>query len=88
MSCRSPKTKERQNKVIVVGTNNKSNGPYLVKLGYRARSTNNQVVFGINTKKIGIWLNKGVRLKSKVSWVLGLLSLADAERVKKLKLKK
>jgi ribosomal protein S16 len=82
------RSKNNVSKLIVVGFNNyKVNGGYLEKLGSIGTLCSNlnnslktQVVCSINLRRLGFWLNKGALLKSKVSWLVGLLSVNDKNK--------
>jgi len=82
------RSKNNVSKLIVVGYNtSKVNGGYIEKLGSIgtiATELNNnlktQVICSINLRRLGFWLNKGAFIKSKVSWLVGLLSLNDKSK--------
>ena len=82
------RSKNNVSKLIVVGYNTfKVNGGYIEKLGsigtiYTELNNNlkTQVICSINLRRLGFWLNKGAFIKSKVSWLVGLLSLNDKNK--------
>ena len=82
------RSKNNVSKLIVVGYNtSRVNGGYLEKLGsigtiYTELNNNlkTQVICSINLRRLGFWLNKGALIKSKVSWLVGLLSLNDKKK--------
>jgi len=69
-------------RIIVVGYNtSKPNGRYIEKLGSYGVFNHNdpivtrpQLICSINLRRLGYWLNRGAILKSKVSWLVGMLS--------------
>jgi len=65
-------------KMIVVGYNNKVNGSYVERLGVFYFEHDVHMVL-IDIKRLSYWLLKGVKMKSKVSSVLGILAQAEAE---------
>jgi hypothetical protein len=78
-------TRDRCSKIIVVGYNTyKVNSSYLDKIGvfgyYNKKFTENfkpKIICSINFKKLGYWLNKGAKIKSRISWLVGLLAKYD-----------
>ena len=80
------KSKNSLTKIIVVGWNDgKVNGSYIDKIGscghintfigkYGCKS---KIVCFINTRKLVYWINKGAIVKSKISWLVGLLGMDD-----------
>jgi len=82
------RSKNNVSKLIVVGYNtSRVNGGYIEKLGsigtiYTELNNNlkTQVICSINLRRLGFWLNKGAFIKSKVSWLVGLLSLNDKSK--------
>ena len=75
-------------RVIVVGYNtSKVNGRYIEKLGSFSVMNRSYVymprlVCSLKLRRVGFWLNKGASMRSKVSWLLGMLSLNDKENYK------
>jgi len=84
-------TKDKNTRLIVVGLNNsRSNGAFLEKIGvysiYNERfpiSYKTMRVCSINLKRLGFWLNKGALVKSKPSWLIGLLGAGESIYKKK-----
>jgi len=82
------RSKNNVSKLIVVGYNtSRVNGGYIEKLGsigtiYTELNNNlkTQVICSINLRRLGFWLNKGSFIKSKVSWLVCLLSLNDKSK--------
>lgn len=82
------RSKNNVSKLIVVGFNNyKVNGGYIEKLGSIGTICSNinknlktQIICSINLRRLGFWLNKGALIKSKVSWLVGLLSINDKNK--------
>jgi len=82
------RSKNNVSKLIVVGYNTyKVNGGYIEKLGSIGTICSNinknlktQVICSINLRRLGFWLNKGALIKSKVSWLVGLLSINDKSK--------
>jgi len=82
-------SKNNASKIIVVGYNtSKVNGGYIEKLGSIGTLSTGinddlkiktQVICSINLRRLGFWLNKGALIKSKVSWLVGLLSANDKQ---------
>ena len=86
LSSKSPKALDKESKSIIVGLNTgKSNGPYIARLGYCRKLSNNKTYYFIDTFKLGLWLNKGAVLKSKVSWIVGLLAQGHPSNYKPTK---
>ena len=83
------KSKNNVSKMIVVGYNtSKVNGGYIEKLGSVGTTAGKidwelniktQIICTINLRRLGYWLSRGARLKSKVSWLIGLLTYNDKE---------
>lgn len=82
------RSKNNVSKLIVVGYNtSRVNGGYIEKLGsvgtIFSEINNNlktQIICSINLRRLGFWLNKGALIKSKVSWLIGLLSINDKNK--------
>ena len=82
------RSKNNVSRIIVVGYNTyKVNGGYIEKLGSIGtistelnKNLKTQVICSINLRRLGFWLNKGAFIKSKVSWLVGLLSLNDKNK--------
>lgn len=82
------RSKNNVSKLIVVGFNTyKVNGGYIEKLGsigtIHSKINNNlktQIICSLNLRRLGFWLNKGALIKSKVSWLVGLLSINDKNK--------
>ena len=80
-------SKNNASKIIVVGYNtSKVNGGYIEKLGSIGTlsteindNLKTQVICSVNLRRLGFWLNKGALIKSKVSWLVGLLSANDKQ---------
>ena len=78
-------TRDRCSKIIVVGYNTyKVNSYYIEKIGvfgyYNTNLTDNlkpKIICSINLKKLGYWLNRGAKIKSRISWLTGLLAKND-----------
>jgi len=78
-------TKDKNTRLIVVGLNNsRSNGGFIEKLGvysiYHEKfliSYKVMRVCSINLRRLGYWLNKGALVKSKPSWLIGLLGKGE-----------
>lgn len=75
------KSKDKWAKIIVVSYNTtKVNGGFLDKIGtfgaFNKSFTNirPKIICSINLRKLGYWLNKGAVIKSRPSWLVGLLS--------------
>ena len=66
-----------QIKAIVVGFNNKPNGAYVERLGVFYKEHGVDMVW-INIPRLSYWVHKGIRIKPKVSWALGMLGQAEA----------
>ena len=79
-------TKDKETRWIVVGFNNsRSHGAFVEKLGvysvyYEKFPLTHKVmrICSINLKRLGFWLNKGAFVKSKPSWLIGLLGKGEA----------
>ena len=79
------RSKNNVSKLIVVGFSTyKVNGGYIEKLGsigtICSEINNNlktRVICSLNLRRLGFWLNKGAFMKSKVSWLIGLLAIND-----------
>jgi len=65
-----------RSKMIVVGFNNKVNGAYIEKIGVFFNEENTNICF-INLYRLAYWLNKGVKMTSRVSWLVGLLANSE-----------
>ena len=82
------RSKNNVSKLIVVGFNTyKVNGGYIEKLGSIGTivskinsNLKTQIICSIDLRRLGFWLNKGALLKSKVSWLIGLLSANDKNK--------
>lgn len=82
------RSKNNVSKLIVVGYNTyKVNGGYIEKLGSIGTivskinsNLKTQIICSINLRRLGFWLNKGASIKSKVSWLVGLLSANDKNK--------
>ncbi len=61
-----------QIRMVVVGFNNKVDGSYVERLGvfYREHEVN---IILLDMKRLTYWLSKDVKMKSRVSWAIGLL---------------
>jgi len=78
-------TRNRCSNIIVVSVSpTKANGGWILDkigvFGYFNNNINNlktKIICSINLKKLGYWLNKGAVVKSKPSWLIGLLSKND-----------
>jgi ribosomal protein S16 len=69
----SAKSHDITPKVIVVGYNlSKVNGRYIEKIGHYSRFEDGFFYF-IKFDRLAYWLNRGAYLKSRVSWVVGLI---------------
>jgi ribosomal protein S16 len=66
-----------QIKVIVIGYNNKPNGAYVERLGVFYKEHGVDFVL-LNMPRFSYWVYKGVKIKPKVSWALGMLGQAEA----------
>jgi ribosomal protein S16 len=76
LSSKSSLSIDKQSKSIIVGLNvGKSNGPYIARLGYCKKISNKKTFYFIDLLKLGFWLNKGATLSSKVSWIVGFLTM-------------
>lgn len=81
------KSKNNISRIIVVGYNfSKVNGGYIEKLGsigsiYSDINVNLKIsiICSINLRRLGFWLNKGAKVRSRVSWLIGLLSLNEGK---------
>jgi len=82
------RSKNNVSKLIVVGYNtSRVNGGYLEKLGSIGTvvaeinsKLKTQIICSINLRRLGFWLNKGALIKSRVSWLVGLLSINDRNK--------
>jgi len=68
------KSKDNKSRVIIVTYNtSKVNGGFRFdKLGIIKYYRNIYICY-INLYKLGYWLNRGVNLKTKVSWLVGII---------------
>lgn len=65
------KSHDKNSKYIVVALNKtKVNGKYFEKIGV-IYTLSNLHIFLLNSRRLAHWLNKGVTIKSKVSWIVG-----------------
>jgi ribosomal protein S16 len=60
-------------KMIVVGFNNKVNGSYVERLGVFYKEHDTCFIL-LNIPRFSYWLLRNVKIKSRVSWMLGLLA--------------
>jgi len=65
-----------QVKAIVIGFNNKTNGRYIERLGVFYKEHGVDFVL-LNIPRFAYWVHKGVRIKPKVSWALGILAQGE-----------
>jgi hypothetical protein len=72
------KSKDKKSRVIVLTYNSsKVNGGFRFdKIGIIKHHHNMNICY-INFYKLGYWLNRGVTLKTKVSWLVGLIGLYE-----------
>jgi len=69
----SAKSKDTTPKVIVVGySTSKVNGRYIEKIGHYSRFEDS-FFYLLKFDRLAYWLNRGAYLKSRVSWVTGLI---------------
>jgi len=68
------------NRIIVVMWNtSRPNSGYLDKIGVLSKQGTFNI-YCINLRRLGFWLNKGAVMKSKVSWIVGILG--NYEKIK------
>ena len=78
-------SKNKISKLIVVGYNTgKPHSGFIEKIGIygdynsdKRFSSKINILCSINLKKLGYWLSKGAKIKSKPSWLIGLLGLSE-----------
>lgn len=70
-------------KMIVVGFNNKVNGAYIERLGVFYVEHGARIVL-LNIPRFSYWLSKGVKMKPKVSWAIGMLGQGEGEAINNL----
>jgi len=76
----SAKSKDVTPKVIVVGhRTRKVNGRYIEKIGHYSRFEDGFFYF-IKFDRLAYWLNRGAHLKSRVSWVVGLIGSTSLKK--------
>lgn len=68
----SAKSTDKISKIIVVGYNTKVNGYYIEKLGHYIKYEDHYIYF-LNLHRLAIWVTRGAILKSRVSWVAGII---------------
>jgi len=68
----SAKSRDNISKMIVVGYNTKVNGYYIEKIGHYSKFEDKYMYF-LKLDRLAYWLNKGAFLKSRISWVAGII---------------
>lgn len=60
-------------KVIVVGYNTtKVNGRYIEKLGVCSKY-GSEFFYFLKLSRLGFWINRGAKIKPRISWIVGML---------------